>query len=132
MRTWHGGRRINEYTGYQENFTLRLLTLLLFYTIASVMVLYLTWRSPETRRQIAISRLSIMHVGLFVYLVVAFFVFPFAKGRVWYVPLSCPSLFRNIRFRNAAILTITFGVFVAVTADATKSYFEGVYHYFLG
>ena len=29
------------------------------------------------------------------------------------------------------LLVITFGVFVAVAADATKSYFEGVYHYFL-
>ncbi|MEW9581498.1 hypothetical protein [Paraburkholderia sp. DGU8] len=36
----------------------------------------------------------------------------------------------EIRLRNAAVLTITFGVFVAVAADATKRYFEGVYHYF--
>jgi hypothetical protein len=129
----YGGRRIDEYTGYQENFTPRLLTLLLFYTFASVMVLSSTWRAPATRRHIAISRMSIMHVGLFVYLVVAFFVFPFAKGRVWYcVPLLLPFLVPEIRLRNAAILTITFGVFVAITADATKNYFEGAYRYFLG
>jgi hypothetical protein len=129
----YGGRRIEEYTGYQENFTPRLLTLLLLYTIASVTVLCSTWRLPATRRQIAISRLSIMHVGLFVYLAVAYFVFPFAKGRVWYcVPLLLPFLVPEIRLRNAAILTMTFGVFVVVAADATKNYFEGVYHYFLG
>ena len=128
----YGGRRIDEYTGYQENFTIKLLALLFFYTMASVMVLYSSWRSPETKREIAYTRLSIMHFGLFVYLVVAFFVFPFAKGRVWYcVPLLLPFLAPEIKFKNAAVLVITFGVFVAVAADATKSYFEGVYHYFL-
>ncbi|WP_225936660.1 MULTISPECIES: EpsG family protein [Burkholderiaceae] len=128
----YGGRRIDEYTGYQENFTIKLLALLLFYTMASVMVLYSTWRSPDTARQNSLTRVSMMHVGLFVYLVVAFFVFPFAKGRVWYcVPLLLPFLAPEIKLKNAAVLVITFGVFVAVAADATKSYFEGVYHYFL-
>ncbi len=128
----YGGRRIDEYTGYQENFTIKLLSLLLFYTMASVMVLYSTWRAQDTQRQRSLTRLSIMHVGLFVYLVVAFFVFPFAKGRVWYcVPLLLPFLAPEIKFKNAIVLVITFGVFVAVAADATKSYFEGVYHYFL-
>jgi hypothetical protein len=128
----YGGRRIDEYTGYQENFTIKLLALLFFYTMASAMVLYSTWRSPATRFQSSLTRMSIMHVGLFVYLVVAFFVFPFAKGRVWYcVPLLLPFLAPEIRLKNALVLAITFGVFIAVAADATKSYFEGVYHYFL-
>jgi hypothetical protein len=128
----YGGRRIDEYTGYQENFTIKLLALLFFYTMASVMVLYSTWRSPDTRRQMTLTRMSIMHVGLFVYLVVAFFVFPFAKGRVWYcVPLLLPFLAPEIKLKNAGVLAITLGVFIAVSADATKSYFEGVYHYFL-
>jgi hypothetical protein len=47
------------------------------------------------------------------------------------VPLLLPFLAPEIKFKNAAVLVITFGVFVAVAADATKSYFEGVYHYFL-
>jgi hypothetical protein len=128
----YGGRRIDEYSGYQENFTIKLLSLLLFYTMASIMVLYSTWRAQDTQREGAITKLSIMHVGLFVYLVVAFFVFPFAKGRVWYcVPLLLPFLAPEIKFKNAMVLVITFGVFVAVAADATKSYFEGVYHYFM-
>lgn len=50
-------------------------------------------------------------------------------------PELTPVLFASvpeIRLRIAAVLTITFGVFVAVAADATKSCFEGVYQHLLG
>jgi hypothetical protein len=128
-----GGRRIAEYSSYHDDFTIRLVILLLVYMLASVMVLYATWRAPDTRRQITLTELSLMHVSLVFYLMVAYVVFPLGKGRVWYcVPLLLPFLIPEIKFKNTAIWWLTAAVLLVLSADIVKSYYEGVYAYFIG
>jgi len=128
-----GGRRLAEYAGYQDDFTIRLVLLLIAYMFGSVMVLYSSWRAPHSRRQIALTELSLMHVSLVLYLVAAYFVFPLGKGRVWYcIPLLLAFLIPEIKFKTTAVWWVTAAVLMVLSADVVKSYYEGVYIYFLG
>jgi hypothetical protein len=128
-----GGRRLEEYAGYQDDFTIRLIALLVGYMIASVAVLYSSARTALTQRDESIRQMCIMHIGLVIYLVAAFLVFPFGKGRVWYcVPLLVPFLVPEIRFRNVIVVWLTVILLSVVTADIVKSYYEEVYTYFIG
>jgi hypothetical protein len=128
-----GGRRLTEYAGYQDDFTIRLVLLLLAYMGAAVMVLYSSWRGPDTRRQLAITEISIMDITLVLYLIAAYIVFPLGKGRVWYcVPLLLPFLIPEIKLKNTALWWLTIAVLLVLSADIVKSYYEGVYTYFVG
>jgi hypothetical protein len=128
-----GGRRLAEYSGYQDDFTIRLVLLLIAYMFASVLVLYSSWRAPDSRRQTALTELALMHVSLVLYLVAAYFVFPLGKGRVWYcIPLLLAFLIPEIKFKTTAVWWVTAAVLLVLSADVVKSYYEGVYIYFLG
>jgi len=128
-----GGRRLEEYAGYQDDFTIRLIALLVGYMFASVAVLYSSERTALTQRDESIRQMCIMHIGLVIYLVAAFLVFPFGKGRVWYcVPLLVPFFVPEIKFRNAIVVWLTVILLSVVTADVVKSYYEEVYTYFIG
>ncbi len=128
-----GGRRLEEYAGYQDDFTIRLIALLVGYMFASVAVLYSSERTALTQRDESIRQMCIMHIGLVIYLVAAFLVFPFGKGRVWYcVPLLVPFFVPEIKFRNAIVVWLTVILLSVVTADVVKSYYEEVYIYFIG
>lgn len=128
-----GGRRLAEYASYQDDFTIRLVLLLTAYMFASVMVLYSSWRAPDSRRQNALTELSLMHISLVLYLVVAYVVFPLGKGRVWYcIPLLLAFLIPEIKFKTTAVWWVTGVVLMVLSADVGKSYYEGVYTYFLG
>ncbi|MPW17409.1 hypothetical protein GCT13_10805 [Paraburkholderia sp. CNPSo 3157] len=128
-----GSYRIDVYAGYQDNFSIRLLGLVTIYVLAPVMVLCSQPRQKNNPLDVAIENMSIMTIGLIVYLAVAYFVFPFGKDRVWYyVPLMLCILVPQIKFRNAAMIWMTAGVLGLVATDAIKNYFEGTYAYFLG
>jgi len=128
-----GGRRLEEYAGYQDDFTIRLIALLVGYMIASVAVLYSSGRTALTQRDESIRQMCIMHIGLVIYLVAAFLVFPFGKGRVWYcVPLLVSFFVPEIKFRNAIVVWLTVILLSVVAADIVKSYYEEVYTYFIG
>jgi hypothetical protein len=128
-----GGRRIAEYSGYQDDFTIRLVLLLIAYMIPSVILLYSTWKARMSGRMLALTELSMMHIALVLYLVSAYFVFPFGKGRVWYcVPLLLSFLVPEIRFKNPAIWWLTIAVLAVLSADIAKNYSDGVYAYFIG
>jgi hypothetical protein len=128
-----GGRRLAEYSGYQDDFTIRLVLLLVAYMFASVLVLYGSWRAADSRKQTTLTELSLMHISLVIYLVAAYFVFPLGKGRVWYcVPLLLAFLIPEIKFKTTAAWWVTGVVLLVLSADVLKSYYEGVYNYFLG
>jgi hypothetical protein len=128
-----GGRRLAEYSGYRDDFTIRLVVLLVVYMFAAVMVLYSSWRAPDSRRQTTLTELSVMHVSLVVYLLAAYVVFPLGKGRVWYcIPLLLAFLIPEIKFKSAAVWWVTTGVLLVLSADIVMRYYEGVYAYFLG
>jgi hypothetical protein len=128
-----GGRRAEIYTVQQDNFSIRLLALMILYLAAPILLLYTTRREQRSSFQDSLQTLAVMHIGLIVYLVAAFALFPFGKDRVWYyVPLLLPFLLPEIRMRNLFVLWTFAGVIALVLIDAVKNYFEGTYFYFLG
>lgn len=128
-----GGRRIDEYSGYQDDFTIKLVILLVVYSTASIVMLYSEWKNRPNARATVWTELATMHIVLVFYLVLAFALFPFGKGRVWYcVQLLLPFIVAHLRFRNAFSIWWTAGVLLVLSAEMAKSYLEGVYAYFIG
>ncbi|MDR5799755.1 EpsG family protein [Caballeronia sp. LZ001] len=128
-----GGRRIDEYAGYQNDFTIKLVILLVVYMTAALVMLYTEWKTKQAGKAQAWRDICFMDVALVLYLVLAFLLFPFGKGRVWYcVPLLLPFLVGQTRFKNRFVCWWTVGILLVLTAEIIKSYYEGVYAYFLG
>ncbi|WP_459907809.1 EpsG family protein [Caballeronia sp. HLA56] len=127
-----GGRRVEEYADYQDDFTIRLLILLIVYATASVIVLYTQWKEKGTAKDKVWTELCTMHVALMAYLVFAYVLFPFGKGRVWYcIALLLPYVISQIRFRNAFVIWWTALILLTLSADALKNSQADVYSYFL-
>jgi hypothetical protein len=127
-----GGRRIEEYANYQNDFTIKLVILLVVYSMSSVLLLYSEWKDKTTPRLKVWTELCTMHLALTLYLVLAYVLFPFGKGRVWYcVPLLLPFMVAQIRVRSAFMIWWTTGVLIVLSAEIYKSYLEEVYEYFL-
>ncbi|WP_250536210.1 EpsG family protein [Caballeronia sp. AZ10_KS36] len=128
-----GGRRIDEYANYQNDFTMKLVVLLVVYMTASIVMLYSEWKNRPKTQPTVWTELATMHIVLVFYLVLAFALFPFGKGRVWYcVQLLLPFIVAQIRFRNAFSIWWIVGVLLVLSAEIIKSSFEGVYAYFIG
>jgi hypothetical protein len=118
---------------HQDGFSIQLLALIVLYMAAPILLLYTTTREQRSSLQESLRMLAMMNIGLIVYLVVAFVLFPFGKDRVWYyVPLLLPFLLSEIRMRSLFVLWTFVGIIELVLIDAVKNYFEGTYFYFLG
>lgn len=127
-----GGRRLETYSADTDDFTIRLLLLLAAYGIASTLVLYTRRKENGWPSKQIISQISIAHIALIVYLVVAFFIFPFGKGRVWYyVPMLLPYLIPEIVIKRWFVLGMTVILFGMVGADVINNYYKNVYDYFI-
>jgi len=128
-----GGRRIEEYSGYQNDFTIKLVVLLVIYMTASIVFLYSEWKNRPEAKSTVWTELCTMHIVLVLYLLLAFLLFPFGKGRVWYcIPLMMTFIVPQIRFRNAFSIWWVVGIMLVLSAEVIKSYYEGVYAYFIG
>ncbi|WP_174904309.1 EpsG family protein, partial [Burkholderia pseudomultivorans] len=126
-----GGRRIDTYSDYTDDFTIKLLILLACYAFASGCVIY-TRRRDLYRLKDVMTELSVMHIALVVYLIGAYFLFPFGKARVWYyVPIMLPYLMPEIKIRKNVVLAIIFLLYALVAADVVNNYEKGVYDYFI-
>lgn len=128
-----GGRRIDEYSGYQNDFTIKLVILLVIYMTASIVFLYSEWKNRPGAKSTIWTELCTMHIVLVLYLLLAFLLFPFGKGRVWYcIPLMLAFIVPQIRFRTALSIWWVVGIMLMLSAEVIKSYYEGVYAYFIG
>lgn len=127
-----GGRRLGTYSADTDDFTIKLLFLLAAYGIASILVLYTRRNDHRWPMKRIVSQISIIHIALVVYLVVAFFIFPFGKGRVWYyVPMLLPYLIPEIVIKRWLVLGMTVLLFAMVGVDAINNYYKNVYDYFI-
>jgi EpsG family len=123
----YGGRRIGDYAGYQADFSARLLVLMITYGIASAMVLSMVKPGENSRHQL-LRELATMHIGLIVYLVAAFVIFPFGKDRVfYYVSLLLPYFAQVIRVRTPASLWLLMVLLVTVGAEVILAHEKGAY-----
>ena len=128
-----GGRRIADYAGYQAQFSVNLLVLLLSYCLASVLLIASVRYVRPLYMRSPLRELGLMHLGLIAYLVCAFLFFPFGKDRVFYlISLLLPYFLQETRVRNTITLWITVVLYVMVVADIYIAYQKGVYFYFLG
>ncbi|OAJ53696.1 hypothetical protein A6V36_35760 [Paraburkholderia ginsengiterrae] len=127
-----GGRRLGTYSADTDDFTIKLLFLLAAYGIASALVLYTRRKDKNWSMKRVVSQFSIVHIALIVYLLVAFFIFPFGKGRVWYyVPMLLPYLIPEIVIKRWLVLGMTVILFAMVGADVVNNYYKNVYDYFI-
>ncbi|MFM0208834.1 EpsG family protein [Paraburkholderia sediminicola] len=123
----YGGRRIDNYAGYQAEFSARLLVLVITYGVASAMLLY-QLKPVEDSRLKPLRELATMHIGLIVYLIAAFFVFPFGKDRVfYYVSLLLPYFFQVLRVRTPASLWFLLVLLVTMSAEIVLANAKGAY-----
>ncbi|HEX8894404.1 MAG TPA: EpsG family protein [Terriglobales bacterium] len=126
-----GGRRLETYAGYQDDFTVKLAGLLLIYMVIAVLALWENWRWQDGWLN-TLTALAIVDIALVVYLMTSYVVFPFGKGRVWYcVPLFLVFLLPEFRSRNPLKWWLASGVALVLLADTLKNYSEGVFSYFL-
>jgi hypothetical protein len=122
-----GGRRVSTFAGYQDDFTARLLILVITYGIASAIMLY-TLKPNENSRTDSLRELATMHLGLIVYLIAAFVVFPMGKDRVfYYVSLMLPYFVQTIRVRSPASLWFLTVLVVTMGSEAVLAGLKGAY-----
>lgn len=127
-----GGRRLEEYS-QQEEFTVNFLISLVLYLIVPALVLLLRRKNIEdTVREMVVHKIAIMHIGLLMFLIVSFFVYPFGTQRiVYYGPLLLAFLVPEIRLKNSLVLWTVAFVLGILTYDVIKNYLLDTYRYFL-
>lgn len=127
-----GGRRLEEYS-QQEEFTVNFLISLVLYLIVPALVLLLRRKNIEdTVREMVVHKITIMHIGLLMFLIVSFFVYPFGTQRiVYYGPLLLAFLVPEIRLKNSLVLWTVAFVLGILTYDVIKNYLLDTYRYFL-
>ncbi|MFM0169878.1 EpsG family protein [Paraburkholderia sediminicola] len=127
-----GGRRLEEYS-QQEAFTVNFLISLVLYLIVPALVLLLRRKNIEdTVREMVVHKIAIMHIGLLMFLIISFFVYPFGTQRiVYYGPLLLAFLLPEIRLKNSLVLWTVAFVLGILTYDVIKNYLLGTYRYFL-
>jgi hypothetical protein len=130
----YGGRRHDDYSMLPV-YTLNIVIGLVLYLFVPALVLWTRERSAhtaDTNRAEVARLLATMHIGVVVFLVVSFFVYPFAMGRVgYYATLMIPFLLPDIRLRNTLVLWLICVVMLVFGYDVAKNYFEGLYSYFV-
>ncbi|SAL82381.1 hypothetical protein AWB67_06107 [Caballeronia terrestris] len=127
-----GGRRVGDYAGYQAEFSVRLLVLMLSYSLASVLLLSSLKCIRSVNLRSVLRELALMQVGLLAYLIFAFTLFPFGKDRVFYlISLFLPFFLQEIRLRSTASLWMVLVLFSMVGAEVFLAYEKGTYVYFL-
>jgi len=127
-----GGRRLEEYT-QQEEFTVNFLISLALYLIVPVLVIVLRRKHIEhVVREMVVHEIAIMHIGLIMFLIISFFVYPFGTQRiVYYGPLLLAFMLPEIRIKNSLILWIVAFILAILTYDIHKNYLLDTYKYFL-
>jgi hypothetical protein len=130
----YGGRRIDDYD-QQEVYTLNSVIGLTIYLIVPVLVLWTQnkrSRAEDTTRAKVTRQLATMHLGVLVFLIGSYFVYPFAIGRIgYYGTLMIPFMLPAIRLRNTLILWLITVVMLVLGYDVVKTYLEGLYSYFI-
>ncbi|WP_144063514.1 EpsG family protein [Caballeronia insecticola] len=127
-----GGRRLGDYAGYQAEFSVNLLVLMLSYSIGSMLLMTSLPYIRALRLRSSMRELALMHFGLVVYLVFAFTLFPFGKDRVfYYISLMLPFFVQEIRVKDGLTLWMLVVLYFMIFAEAFLAYQKGVYAYFL-
>jgi hypothetical protein len=127
-----GGRRLEEYT-QEEEFTVNFLISLVLYLIVPMLVLALRRKNIErTVREMVVHKIAIMHIGLLMFLIISFFVYPFGTQRiVYYGPLLLAFLLPEVRLKNSLVLWTVAFVLGILAYDVIKNYQLDTYRYFL-
>jgi hypothetical protein len=127
-----GGRRIEEYT-QQEQFTVNFLISLVLYLVVPALVLMLRRKNIEdTARELIIQKIAIMHIGLIMFLITSFFVYPFGTQRIiYYGPLLLAFMLPEVRLKNSLVLWMVGLILALIMYDVIKNYQLGTYWYFL-
>jgi hypothetical protein len=132
-----GGRRIGEYT-QTEVLTLNFVIVLVIYLAVPLLVLFTQsredreWLDETHPRERMVNEMAIMHFGLLAFLIVSFFVYPFATQRiVYYGPLMLAFMVPEIRLKNSFVIWIFVLVLSITVYDVIKNYQNDVYTYFL-
>ncbi|KVQ14863.1 hypothetical protein WJ99_07885 [Burkholderia ubonensis] len=128
-----GGRRVDEYRNLERMFNATYVLALLIYSIAPAMIIH-RWflEKRQDVHELVIDQIAVMHVGLIVFLVTSFFVFPFAMSRIgYYAPAMIAILLPETKVKQPLGLLLLSAVVMMVMYDAIKNYFAGVYVFFL-
>ena len=127
-----GGRRLEAYT-QQEEFTVNFLISLVLYLVVPVLVLLLRRKNIEdTARELVVQKIAIMHIGLIMFLIISFFVYPFGTQRiVYYGPLLLAFMLPEVRLKNSLVLWMVGLILALIMYDVVKNYQLGTYWYFL-
>lgn len=128
-----GGRRVDEYQVGDVEFNWTFVVAIFIYLTVPILALQTrTATNEDPRDREVIDGLAIMHIGICVFLVAAFFVFPFAMTRIgYYVPALVAVLLPQIRLRTPLVLWIVAMVIATVGYDVIKHMADGTYNYFL-
>jgi amino acid transporter len=106
---------------------------LLLYLVVPALVLMLRRKNLEdTTRERVVQKIAIMHIGLIMFLIISFFVYPFGTQRiVYYGPLLLAVMVPEVRLKNSLVLWMVGLIVALVMYDVVKNYQMGIYSYFL-
>jgi hypothetical protein len=131
----YGGRRHNDY-GDTEAYTINALIGLVIYIAVPVLVLWTRKQQSDiedARRDEVTRQLATMHIGLLAFLIVSFFVYPFAMGRIgYYSTLLVPFLLPDVRLTKRMTAWLVAVVILVMIYSVFKTYGDGGYSYFIG
>jgi hypothetical protein len=130
----YGGRRLDAYS-QQQVYTFNTVIALAIYLIVPALVLWTRDKRAhvaDTTRAEVTRQLATMHLGVLVFLIVSYFVYPFALGRIgYYGTLLIPFMLPDIRLRNTLVLWLITVAMLVLGYDVVKTYLEGLYSYFI-
>ncbi|WP_277185465.1 EpsG family protein [Caballeronia sp. BR00000012568055] len=133
--TLYGGRRLKAYDQV-EAYTLFSLIGLVIYLLVPAMVLWTRkFRTAldDAARDEVTRQLATMHIGLLVFLIVSYFVYPFAISRIgYYGTLMIPFLLPEVRLKSRAVFYLSTIVIMVMVYAVVKNYLDGNYSYFIG
>ncbi|MFL9927967.1 hypothetical protein P0D88_01500 [Paraburkholderia sp. RL18-103-BIB-C] len=73
-----------------------------------------------------------MHIGLIMFLIISFFVYPFGTQRIiYYGPLLLAFMLPEVRLKNSLVLWMVGLILALIMYDVITNYQLGTYRYFL-
>ncbi|MFL9927990.1 hypothetical protein P0D88_01635 [Paraburkholderia sp. RL18-103-BIB-C] len=128
----YGGRRLTEYS-QRVDYSLTYVIVLGLYLLIPTLFFWTRDEEAEHTASAVVTReLATMYLGILVYLIASFFVYPFGMDRIgYYSALLIPFLLPAIRVKNSLVLWAITGIFLIIGYDVFKKYLSGRYGYFL-
>jgi hypothetical protein len=131
----YGGRRLNDY-GQTETLTINALIGLVIYMVVPLLVLWNRNAQADMQEPVRAEvtrQLATLHIGLLVFLIVCFFVYPFAMGRIgYYSTLLVPFLLPDVRMNKRSTVWLVAIIVLVMIYSVVKTYGDGGYSYFIG